>query len=128
MIGLGNKKGTILIVDAKKENNFKLSRILRKEGYWVETTHDFTHAMDMLREKEIDIVLTEVELPDSNGIALLKEIKKEKPQVQVVIITDNGSFDSYLKVMELGAFEYFNKPVKNIIMCKAIEKALKVSP
>jgi len=68
--------------------------------------------MDILRKKGIDLVLTEIEMPDGDGMALLKEIKKVNPEVQVVMMTNNGSVDSYLKSMELGAFKYFNKPIK----------------
>lgn len=127
MITVENKKGNILIVDPNKKTNFTLSRILKKEGHWVDFTYTFTKAMDILNKKGINIVLTEIEMPDWDGMTLLREIKKIKPGVQVVIMTDNGNIDSYLQAMELGAFEYFNKPIKNIILCKAIQKALVAS-
>jgi DNA-binding NtrC family response regulator len=60
-------------------------------------------------------------------MVILKEIKKIKPKVQVIMVTDKGSVGSYLEAMILGAFEYFNKPVKNKILCRAIEKALVAS-
>lgn len=124
MITVENKKGNILIVDHNKKTNFTLSKILKKEGHWVGFTHNLNKAMDILNKKGINIVLTEVEMPGSDGMTLLKEIKKLKPAVQVVMMTDNGNMDSYLEAMELGAFEYFNKPIKNKILCKAIQKAL----
>lgn len=124
MITVENKKGNILIVDPNKKTNFILSRILKKEGHWVGFTHTFTSAMDILNKKGINIVLTEIEMPDRDGMTLLREIKKVKPTVQVVMMTNNGNIDSYLQAMELGAFEYFNKPIKNQILCKAIQKAL----
>lgn len=124
MIKLENKKGNILIVDPNMNTDFTLKSILKKQGYWVRFTHNFTKAMDILKKKVINIVLTEIEIPDRDGMKLLREIKKLSPAVQVLIMTDNGNIDSYLQAMELGAFEYFNKPIKNRVLCKAIEKAL----
>jgi len=127
MITLKNRKGNILIVNDQNETSFILNRILQKEGYWVRFACNFTEAMDVLRKKAIDIVLTEMDMPNMNGIDLLKEIKKVKPEVPVVMMTDNGNIDSYLEAMYLGAFEYFNKPVKDKILCKAIEMAMETS-
>lgn len=57
--------------------------------------------MDILRKKMIDLVLTEIEMPDGDGMALLKKIKKVNQEVKVVMMTDNGSVNSYLKAMKL---------------------------
>lgn len=124
MIAIEKRKASILIVDSKKETNLTLTKILRKEGYWVGSTSNITKAMKILEKKDIDIVLIDIEMPDIDGMTFLKEIKKIKSSVQVVMMTDNGSVDSYLEAMELGAFEYFNKPIKNKILFRAIEKAL----
>lgn len=127
MIALKNKKRNILIINDQDETSFILTRILQKEGYWVRFAYNFTEAMEILRKKAIDIVLTEIEMHNMNGIDLLKKIKKVKPDVPVVMLTDNGNIDSYLEAMYLGAFEYFNKPVKDKILCKAIKKAMETS-
>ena len=63
-------------------------------------------------------------MPMVSGIDLLETIKKEKPNIRIIIVTAYGEVNSYLKAMTLGAFEYFNKPIKVNEFRHAINNAL----
>ena len=61
---------------------------------------------------DVDIVLSDINMPEMNGIAFLKELNRSFPQSNVIMITAYGGVETYIEAMNLGAFEYLNKPVK----------------
>ena len=118
-----NRKVNILMVGDKKKTNSPITKGLRKRGYHISFAHNYKEAMDKVGKKANFMVLTELQLYDRSGIALLQDIKKAKPEVQVIMLTEKGDVHSYMEAMTLGALEYFIKPVNNVILYKIIDKA-----
>jgi DNA-binding NtrC family response regulator len=114
----------ILVVDDEESSRIGLSKILDKSGYKVLTAENGKEALEKLKEEDFDLVITDMKMPQMDGIELLKEIKQSKSRVGVIIVTAYGEVDSYLEAMNLGAFEYLNKPIKVDELKKVINKVL----
>ena len=70
-----------------------------------------TAALDLLREKEFDVMVLDVKMPDMNGVDTLKAAKQIAPNVEVIMLTGHASMEFGMKGMQLGAFDYIMKPV-----------------
>lgn len=69
-------------------------------------------ALNYLRQQTVNIIVTDINMPEMDGISFLRELNKNFPKTNVIMITAYGGVESYLEAMNLGAFEYINKPVK----------------
>ena len=114
----------ILIVDDEENSRIGLSKILAKSGYEVITAENGKQALDTLKQEACSLVITDMKMPEMDGIQLLREIKQYDPDIGVIIVTAYGEVDSYLESMNLGAFEYLNKPIKVDELKKVISKVL----
>ena len=114
-----NKK-RILIVDDDPQICDTLSDILDDEGYQVVTACDGQEALEKIRTRAFDLVITDIKMPIMDGMALLKEIEKSHADIEVIVITSYGYEGQQVEATRLGAYEYLNKPLnldqlKNII-------------
>ncbi len=117
-------KKCILIVDDEENSRTGLSKILARSGYEVVTAGDGKEALDKVTEIDCHLVITDMKMPNMGGIELLKQVKKLKPNIGVIMVTAYGEVDSYLEAMNLGAFEYLNKPLRVDELKRVISKVL----
>ncbi|MDB4948803.1 MAG: sigma-54 factor interaction protein [Gemmatimonadetes bacterium] len=101
---------TVLIVDDEELLVKSCGQILSSEGYTVFTEGRGRNALDSLRRHHPDIVLTDLMLPDMDGLALLKEVKRLAPETLVVMITGFATVDSSVEAIRAGAYDYIPKP------------------
>lgn len=117
----------ILIVEDETNLRDLLSKILSLEGFKVLTSGDVAGAREILRVEDIYLVITDVMLPDCNGITFTKEIKTNYPMVEVIVLTAFGNVKDGVKAMKLGAFDYLTKGDGDerlpLVVMKAVEKA-----
>lgn len=102
----------ILVVDDEENARIGLSRLLAQEGFLVESVANGYEALDYLRQQDVNLIVTDINMPEMNGITFLRELNKHFPKSNVIMITAYGGVESYIEAMNLGAFEYINKPVK----------------
>lgn len=114
----------ILVVDDEENARKGLSMILAKEGYAVEMAANGKEAIDALKRLSFDLVITDMRMPLMDGFEVLREIKKMDEDIGVIMITAYGEVESYLEAMNLGAFEYINKPVRVNELKRVITKVL----
>jgi two-component system, NtrC family, response regulator AtoC len=100
----------ILIVDDDRSLCHFLAKALSQEGYQTISCPTGREALEMVREREVDLILLDNKLPDLNGIDILKEIKRDRPKVSVIIMTAFGTTGTAIEAMRLGAFDYVLKP------------------
>ncbi|NOY52199.1 MAG: response regulator [Deltaproteobacteria bacterium] len=105
-------KKSILLVDDEVHVRDGLSEILQQEGFYVETAGDGREALSLSVNKKFDLMITDIKMPEMDGMQLLDEIQKVNPGIRVIMVTAFGDVETYLKSMQLGAHEYINKPVK----------------
>jgi len=118
----------ILVVDDEENARMALSKILTREGYDVASAGNGYEALNYLRDKEVELIITDINMPEMNGMAFLRELNRSHPASNVIMITAYGEVESYIEAMNLGAFEYINKPVKFEELNKIIRKILKHKP
>lgn len=116
-------KAKLLVID--DENRFRelLSRILALEGYEVAQAANANKAWELLKRTDIQIVLTDVRLPDANGIELLQRFREKYPQLAVIVMTAQGSIQDGVQAMKLGAFDYLVKGEDNEQIIPIVERA-----
>lgn len=118
----------ILITEDEASLRDLLSKILSLEGYKVFTSEDVAGGHEILRNEDIHLVITDVMLPDSNGIEFTKEIKANYPLIEVIVLTAFGNVRDGVRAMKLGAFDYLTKGDGDeklpLVASKAIEKAI----
>ncbi len=119
-----NTRPCILVVDDEESSRVGLSKLLEKANYAVATAENGKEALEKVKGNVCDLVITDMRMPLMGGIQLLRELKEQAPDVGVIIVTAYGEVDSYLEAMNLGAFEYLNKPIKVDELKKMIAKVL----
>lgn len=102
----------ILVVDDEENTRIALTRLLSREGYEVQTAANGLEAMNRLRQCSAELIITDLNMPEMNGLTFLRELNREFPSSNVIMITAYGEVESYLEALNLGAFEYLNKPLR----------------
>ena len=115
---------TIMIVDDEPSILQSLSGLLSDEGFEVTAASNGYEALKMIEVEPPDLVLLDIWMPGIDGIETLKEIKKDNPFVQVVIITGHGSIEAAVKATKLGAFDLIEKPLSIDKVIVTINNAL----
>lgn len=115
----------ILVVDDEENARVALSKILAREGYDVASAGNGFEALNFLRNREVELIITDINMPEMNGLAFLREVHNSYPASNVIMVTAYGEVESYIEAMNLGAFEYINKPVKLDDLKKVINKIFK---
>lgn len=117
-----NDKKKILIVDDDKDIVKIVTTMLEGRGWDVNAAYNGHEALDVVNQSRPDIILLDIMMPEMNGIEVLKRIKKIDAGTRIVMITAFGDVESYLDSMELGAYEYINKPFETDELLEMIEK------
>jgi len=119
---------SILIIDDEKKLNDLLSRILSLEGFNVLQAYTAKQGLSLLHQEEIVLVISDVKLPDANGVELVKAIKQIKPFVEVINLTAYGTIADGVQAIQNGAFNYITKGDDNDkiipLVNQAFEKAM----
>lgn len=102
----------VLIVDDEENARVGLSTLLAHDGHHVFAVGNGLEALKHMHLESTDLIITDINMPEMNGLVFLREVSQLFPQVKVIMVTAYGGVDSYLAAMNLGAFEYLNKPVK----------------
>ncbi len=122
--------GRILVVDDDRAVRAALRVNLSKAGWDVELATDGVEAVDSLRSRPVDVVLSDVMMPNMTGLELLSVVRERWPETRVVMMTGHGSVPDAVNAMKSGADDYVIKPVSRdellVILAKALrEKALR---
>jgi DNA-binding NtrC family response regulator len=102
-----------------------LEIVLSEEGYTVDLAMTGRDALDRFAQKEFDLLVADLRLPDINGLDVIRQIKARRPETGVVVITGYASVTSAVDAMKLGAFDYLPKPFTGDEIKIAVDGALK---
>lgn len=109
---MGEAAKRILIVDDEENTRIGLSKLLGREGFEVDLAANGTQALEQLRHHRVHLIISDINMPDMNGLTFLREVSRHFPSTNVIMITAYGGVESYLEAMNLGALEYLHKPVR----------------
>lgn len=119
------KNADILIVDDDKIIRDSLCEYLSIEGYTTTPAQSFREALSRMNKQIFSLVITDVNMPDGDGIELLGIIAREYPQTTVIVITGYGTIESAVEAIKKGAFDYLTKPMVDDELLLAVERALR---
>ena len=120
----------VLVVDDEHLIRWSLEQSLKKQGYFVHTVGSGEEALEYVRSDSPDLVFLDIQLPGIDGIETLEKIKEIDNDISVIMITALGVLETAVKAMQLGAYDYINKPFNldelSVVLRKALEtQALK---
>lgn len=118
------KEKSILIIDDDKIILDSLCEFLSLEGFRTEGAETVKSALVKLKEESYTLVLTDVNLPDGDGLELVDIVRKECPRTVVIVITGYGTIESAVRAIKLGAYDYLTKPIVDDELRLAIERAI----
>jgi two-component system nitrogen regulation response regulator NtrX len=117
---------SILVIDDEPGIRTILQDILEDENYTVYTAEDGIEGLRYIHEESVDLVVLDVWLPHKGGIDVLKEIKEQYPDIEVIVISGHGSIDMAVKAVKLGAFDFLEKPLSLEKVVTLVKNALTV--
>tara|TARA_B110000090_G_scaffold172969_1_gene193839 strand:+ start:44 stop:1207 length:1164 start_codon:yes stop_codon:yes gene_type:complete len=102
----------ILIIEDEAAIRRVLKKIISEENdaYDVEEAEDGLRGVEMILNKDYDLVLCDIKMPKMDGVEVLEKVKKVKPEIPIVMISGHGDLDTAVNTMRLGAFDYISKP------------------
>ena len=121
------EKNKALVIDDEQIVLDSVSKILKDENYDVDASLSGREGLNQAIEKDYDIVLTDIRMPDIGGMRVLRDVKRAKPSLPVVIITGYASVKSAVQAMKLGAADYIEKPFTPDQLLKAVDAALDIA-
>lgn len=115
---------TILIVEDDLTVGESLRLLLGKKGYNTLLASNGKEALNIFRQEIIDLVITDLVMPKMDGIQLLEAVKGIKPEVEVIVISAQGTIEKAVQAMKLGAFDFIEKPINPRVISLLVERAL----
>lgn len=114
----------ILVIDDEDPIRNLLARMIELEGYKVWKASDCQSALKLLKAQPFDVVLCDVFLPDGNGVDFIREIKKHRPEAEVILLTAHGNIPDGVQAIKNGAFDYITKGDDNRKIIPTISRAV----
>lgn len=114
----------ILVIDDEDPIRNLLARMIELEGYKVWKASDCQSALKLLKAQPFDVVLCDVFLPDGNGVDFIREIKKHRPEAEVILLTAHGNIPDRVQAIKNGAFDYITKGDDNRKIIPTISRAV----
>ncbi|HSB05390.1 MAG TPA: sigma-54 dependent transcriptional regulator [Thermodesulfobacteriota bacterium] len=118
---------SILIVDDDRNLCKILKAQLEKSGFSVLVTHDVDSALLIVKEKDLDLIITDLKMPGKSGMDLLSLSKAEKPAVPVILITAYGNVEVAVTAIKKGAYDFITKPFDEDELLNVTQKAISES-
>ncbi len=104
------KQGKVLLVDDEVDFTRVLAQRLETRDFEVETADNGLKALESIKQTSYDIILLDLQMPEMNGLETLKQLRKDHPDLQVVLLTGQGDLKSGIEAMKLGAADFLEKP------------------
>ena len=120
------KTPKILVIEDEDQVRQSYDDMFSFFGYEVESVPNGREGLSRITKNDYDIVVTDLNMPEMNGIEVLKYIKKKKPYIEVIVITGYATLENAIEAMKVGAYDYFAKPVDiehvRIVLSKCVQQ------
>jgi len=117
-------RNTVMVVDDEEGVRRSWQRFLEDRGVATMTAPDGASAIDQLSRQPVDVVVSDLRMPGKNGLELLEWLHERQPDTRFIMLTGYGNKRLEWQVRELGAVDYFEKPVSPDVLAHAVERAL----
>jgi DNA-binding NtrC family response regulator len=118
------KTKRVLVIDDERIVTDSVTKILEAENFEVEVAATGRHGVELALQKEHALVLTDLRMPDIGGMRVLRDIKRARPAMPVIMITGFATVRSAVQAMKLGAAEFLEKPFAPDDLVRTVRKAL----
>lgn len=118
------ENGRLLVVDDEAVIRDGLKRVLEGESFVVETCSSGFHALEIMQQRELDLIITDLKMPGMSGIEVLKSVRILQPDIPVILITGYASIDTAVDAMKNGAADYISKPFAPDLLLEKVRIAL----
>lgn len=118
------EKGMILVVDDDAFFRVLCSDILKGAGFAVKTASSGLEAISIVENEPIDVVITDLVMPDAGGLEVLQRTKQHNTLTDVIVITGHGSIESAVKALKSGAFDYITKPLNEDELIHTVSRSM----
>ncbi len=117
-------KGHILVVDDEQETCDLLELALGRHGFKVTSSTNAQRALDLVAEQDFDVVLTDLSMPEMSGLDLCERVLGTRPDMPVVVITGQGSLETAIGAIRVGAYDFITKPVDPKLLFLSVSRAI----
>ncbi len=117
-------KFTILIIDDEKNIREGLAMALEDEGYEILTAENGKVGLTIAQEEEVDLVITDLKMPEVSGEEVIKQVISKTPGVPVIVLTGHGTVETAVEAMRLGAYDFLTKPLDLDRLSLLVKRAL----
>jgi DNA-binding NtrC family response regulator len=114
----------ILVVDDEQETCDLLEMVLKREGFEVQSSTSAHAALELVAAEDFDLVLTDLSMPEMGGLELCERVLGTRPNVPVVVITGQGSLETAIGAMRVGAYDFITKPVDPKLLLVSASRAI----
>lgn len=118
------EKLQILIVDDERFVRTACAEVCRREGHQTTQAENGREALDILAHQAFDLIMTDLKMPEMDGIELLQNIKQKHPDTDVVMMSGFATIETAVEAIQLGAYDYFSKPMSPDAIRKIIAKIM----
>lgn len=122
---LAEKNLSILILDDERSFNEELVEFIESLDYIVFASESPKAAFEILNKNRVDILILDIKLPEMSGIEVLKKVRIDFPDIEIIMVTGHGDMDTVIKSLRLGALDFLKKPFRHIDIKLAIERTRK---
>jgi EAL domain-containing protein (putative c-di-GMP-specific phosphodiesterase class I) len=119
-------RGLVLLVDDEPTIVRGFARILGAAGFSVQVAHDGREAADLARTKSFDVIVSDIAMPEMNGLQLLRSVREHDLDVPVILMTGGPAVESAVQAMEYGALRYLIKPVEAKYLEEVVARATRL--
>nr|MBN2277551.1 GAF domain-containing protein [candidate division Zixibacteria bacterium] len=116
----------LLVIDDEKRMCQSLEELFSSSGYSVKVTQSSQEALELIRDRQFDLIVTDIKMPDVTGLDILKAAKTVDPEIIVILMTGYASLESSLEAIKNGAFEYLLKPVEFSQLEISVKRGLEI--
>ncbi len=117
-------RGKVLVVDDQRNMRATTAIVLRSAGHTVDEAEDGAAALQRIRQEAFDVVLTDLRMPNGDGMEVLREAQRLVPETQVIVMTAYGTIESAVEAIRRGAYDFLAKPFKEDELLLRVAKAL----
>src|SRR6187431_2274672 len=114
---------TVLVVDDEASNLASLEKIFLRDGMRAFTADSARSALEIVRRHRVQVVLSDLMMPGTTGLELLRALKEVSPDIEVVLMTAYGTVETAVQAMREGAYDFVEKPLKRVTIVKSVRKA-----
>jgi DNA-binding NtrC family response regulator len=113
----------ILLVDDDEDTRTLLLEGLKRRGLQVAAVASAAEALEWVRDHDVDVVVTDVQMPGTSGVQLCHQLRERHPNILAILLTGLGTYDTAMDAVRSGAYDYLTKPVKMDVLVVALQRA-----